>query len=316
MVSLASELALAYVDMRVLEGRLRLLEQQIELLEKSMELNHFRLQAGSGTELAVVQIRQQLDQTMAKRPDLVRAKAVAVHRIAILIGIPPKTDLIRPGELPEPPQIVGIGLPAGLITRRADVHQAEMQYAAAVARIGAAQADRYPRLSLSGSLYFQADSTGGLFNADALIYSLGPGLRFPLFEGGRITQTVHVRKSQAEQARLNLQATLLKAVKEVEDAVVGVLQNQQRVTHTTEVLYDAQHQVELAKRLYDAGLGDQIQWIETRSDQVDAEEALMIACQYELEGIIHLYRSLGGGWEPTAIRRQTDHAIIQRGDVR
>ncbi|BBO89209.1 efflux transporter outer membrane subunit [Desulfosarcina ovata] len=314
-VSLAAELALGYVDARALEARLCLLDRQLGLLEKSLQLSRLCRQVGSGTELALMQVQQRLDQIRSKRPELVRARGVAMHRIAVLIGTPPTKELIPPGTLPKPPHMIGIGLPADLITRRADVRRAEMQYAAAVARVGAAVADRYPRLSLSGSLYFQTDSADGIFDMDALIYSLGPGLRFPLFDSGQIKQTIRVRESQAEQARLHLQGTLLKAVGEVEDAAVGVVQNQQRVAHLRQTDKDARRQVELAEQRYDAGLESLIQVIDAQCDRVTVEDALIIARQHQLGGIIRLYRALGGGWETTAPGRAA-FAAIQGGDRR
>jgi outer membrane protein TolC len=197
--------------------------------------------------------------------------------------------------------MVGVGLPADLITRRADVRRSEMQYAAAVARIGAAAAQKYPRLSLSGSLTFQTDTAGGLFDTDAMIYSLGPSLSFPLFDGGRIDRTVRVRQSQADQACLILRQTLLEAVKDVEDAAAGVMQNQQRVAHLTATVNYAKQRVKLAERLYKTGLGSLTQLIDAQHELVDINDSLVVARQTELGGIVTLYRSLGGGWDSVSL---------------
>jgi len=301
MVSLTAELSLGYIDARALEERLRVLDHNIDLLKKILALSQVRLKAGSGTQFDVLQARQRLDQTRAKRPELVKAKAVAYHRIAVLIGGPPSKNVIGQGHLPQPPDMVGVGLPADLITRRADVRRSEMQYAAAVARIGAAAAQKYPRLSLSGSLTFQTDTAGGLFDTDAMIYSLGPSLSFPLFDGGRIDRTVRVRQSQADQARLILRQTLLEAVKDVEDAAAGVMQNQQRVAHLTATVNYAGQRVKLAERLYKTGLGSLTQLIDAQHELVDINDSLVVARQTELGGIVALYRSLGGGWDSVSL---------------
>lgn len=90
------------------------------------------------------------------------------------------------------------------------------RYHAAVARIGAAAAERYPRLSLSGTLTLSIDTLSDLVDRRSLIYSLGPGLRFPLLTGGRIESTVKVRSAQAREARLALQQRIVEALAEVE----------------------------------------------------------------------------------------------------
>lgn len=295
-VSLTAELALAYIDTRALEARLSILDRNIALLQNSLELVESRLRAGTGTELDVKQARRLLRRTRADRPTLVQARAVAYHRIATLLGQAPGHSVIGAGTLPKPPVMVGIGLPAELITRRADVRRAERQYAAAVANIGAAMAERYPRLTLAGSLNFQTDDAGGVFKTDALTYSLGPSLSFPLFDGGRIESNIRVRASQAEQARLNLQKTLLTAVKEVEDAAAGVIQHQKRVARLGGAADDARRSVVLAEQLYRSGLGNLLQFIDAQRELLAIEDTLLISRQNELGGIVRLYRALGGGW--------------------
>ncbi len=295
-VSLTAEMTLAYVDARALEGRLSVLDRNIALLEQSLRLAESRFQAGIGTELDVKQARRLLSQTRADRPTLIQSLAVAYHRIAVLLGDPPTDRVIVTGVMPQPPEAVGMGLPADLITRRADVRRAGQEYAAAVARVGAAFADRYPRLSLTGSLTFASGDSGELFQRDALVYSLGPNLSFPLFDGGRIDSNIRVRESRSEQARLNLQRILLDAVREVEDAAVGVIQNQQRVFQLREAAADARHSVVLAEQLYDNGLGSLFQLIDAQRELVAVEDALLVARQDELGEIVLLYRALGGGW--------------------
>jgi outer membrane protein TolC len=134
-----------------------------------------------------------------------------------------------------------------------------------------------------------------------MIYSLGPSLSFPLFDGGRIDRTVRVRQSQADQARLILRQTLLEAVKDVEDAAAGVMQNQQRVAHLTATVNYAGQRVKLAERLYKTGLGSLTQLIDAQHELVDINDSLVVARQTELGGIVALYRSLGGGWDSVSL---------------
>jgi len=195
------------------------------------------------------------------------------------------------------PEMVGVGLPVDLLTRRADVRGLERQYAAAVATIGSAEADKYPRLSITGSIYLQTDDLGTLFQPESIIYSLGSRLSFPLFDGGRLQTKVEIRESQAEQARLELEKTLLTAVGEVENGVIGVVHNQERVGLLRAAVDNAIGSVELAGQLYQIGLGSLFQLLDAQREQIKAQDELILAKQVELGEIVRLYRALGGGWD-------------------
>lgn len=299
-VSLTAEVALAYVDVRILEQRYEAYEENVQLLTSSLELVELRYTTGTSTELDVKQLKRQLHRTLALGPELLRAKAVARNRIAILLGRAPADHGLDAGPLLEVPPMVGLGVPADLITRRADVRSSERQYAAAVAAIGSAEALKYPRLTLVGSLYFQTDDLGDLLDPDAIIYSLGPRLSFPLFNGGRLQTGVDIRDSRAEQARLELEKTLLVALKEVEDGIAGVSYNQERVASLVAAKDDAGRAVELADQLYRTGLGSLFQLLDAQREFIDARDELLQARQFELAEIVRLYRALGGGWDVLA----------------
>jgi multidrug efflux system outer membrane protein len=296
-VSLTAELVLAYIDMRTLEGRLQILKSNIELINKSLELVELRFSTGTSTELDVKQIRRELNRTRALDPELRRALAVVKNRIAILLGLPPAQNHVADGALMEVPTMMGIGLPMDLLTRRSDIRAVERKYAAAVAAIGSAEADKYPRLSITGSLYFQTNDLGTLFQPESIIYSLGPRLSFPLFDGGRLQTKVEIRESQAEQVRLELEKTLLTAVGEVENGVVGVIHNQERVSRLRAAVNDGIRTVELADQLYRTGLGSLFQLMDAQRELIKVQDELFLAKQFELGEIVGLYRALGGGWD-------------------
>lgn len=252
---------------------------------------------GTSTELDVKQIRRELNRTSARGPELRRARAVAANRIAILLGLPPANNHVASGALVDVPKMVGIGLPMDLLSRRADVRSMERKYAAAVAVIGSAEADKYPRLSITGALYFQTNDLGTLFQPESIIYSLGPRLSFPLFDGGRLQTKLEIRESQAEQARLELEKTLLAAVGEVENGIVGVVHNQERVRQLRAAVNDGIRSVELADQLYRSGLGSLFQLMDAQRELIKVQDEQLLAKQFELREIARLYRALGGGWD-------------------
>jgi multidrug efflux system outer membrane protein len=297
MVSLAAELTLAYFNERTLEARLDMVRHNIALQEKTMELAQSRLQAGNGTALAVERTRRLLQSTRARLPELERAQAAAGNRINVLLGLSSGTKIIQPGSLPAVPQLIGIGLPADLLVRRPDIRRAFHLYHAAVARTGAAEAEKYPRLSLAGTFTLSSDTIGGIIDPDSLIYTLGPGLSFPLLTGGRIESTIKVRKSQSEQARLALEQTIVEALAEVENSAVGVMRSQEQVTALDSAELAAEKSVEMADALFQAGLGDFFQVLDNEQQLVAVQESLLLARQQALSDVVRLYRALGGGWE-------------------
>jgi multidrug efflux system outer membrane protein len=297
MVSLAAELTLAYVDARTLQARLNMANRNIALQEKSLDLFETRYRAGTGTQLQVAQTKRLLESTRALIPEYKRALTVAENRINVLLGQPPEANILKPGPLPSVPPLIGIGLPVDLLVRRPDIRGAERRYAAAVAQVGAAEADRYVRLSLSGTLSLQTDTASALLDKDALIYMLGPGLQFPLFSGGRIRSNIQVRQSQAEQGRLALEQKILAALSEVENAAAGVVRSQEQVIDLTAAGKAGEQSVHLADNLYRAGLGDFFQVIDAEEKLVAAQEELLLASQNALAQVVQLYRALGGGWQ-------------------
>jgi len=294
-VSLSAEVAQTYTELRSIGRRLEVLDRNIRLQQRTLDLARSELRSGTGTEFDVAQAARTLEQTRAERPELRQAQAAAENAIAVLLGQRPRDGLVAPGDLPEPPEVIGIGLSSQLLTRRADLRAAERRFAAAVAEIGAAEAERYPTLTLSGTFNLQTDTFSGLFD-DSLVYSLGPQLSWPLFEGGRIDANVRVQRSQAERARIDLERRLLRAIEEVETASAGVVQTRRRVK-TLEAARAAGVRAEtLARQRYDAGVRDLFELIDAQRELAAIDDALVVARRRALTESILLYRALGGGW--------------------
>jgi len=299
-VSLAAELSLAYFEARTVAARIVKVQENLELQQKTRALAQSRYEAGNGSALEVARTDRLISSTRARLPELERSLAVAGNRINVLLGLPPRERVLYPGPLPAVPQLIGVGLPADLVTRRPDIDRALTVYHSAVARIGAAQAAKYPTLAISGTLTLSTDTFDGLFDSDSLMYTLGPGLQFPIFTGGRLEANVGVRKSQAEQARLALEQQIVQALSEVENASVGVVRSLQQTDELNQAEKFAVKSVDLADELYQAGLGDLYQVLDNQQQLVNIQESLLLARQHALSEVVALYRALGGGWQRQA----------------
>jgi outer membrane protein TolC len=239
-------------------------------------------------------------------PALQRALSVAKNRIKVLLGLPPRDKVLHPGPMPAVPEMIGLGLPADLLTRRPDIRQSFHRFHAAVARIGAAEAERYPSLSLSGTLTLSSDALDGLLDMDTLMYSLGPGIHIPILTGGRIESNIAVRSAQAEQARLAIEQKIVAALAEVENAAQGVIRSQQQADRLASAEKLAIQSVELSDSLYRSGLVDFSDVIDNEQQLVALQESLLLARQQALSEVVRLYRALGGGWEQIADNHKDD----------
>lgn len=295
-VSLVSELALAYVDLRAIESRMRVSERKIILLEQQSHLANKRLNAGTGTRQDYLESRTAVRQEKVQQRTFIQAKAVAENSIAVLLGIPPSKFVYANGCQLAVPVVRGMGVPASLLSRRPDVRKAEQEYAAAVALVGAAEGERYPKIALGGVLSFQATNVDKLFHADTLVYAFGGGLLVPVFTGGRIDAQIAVQASQAEQRKLQLQQTVVEAVAEVENSAIGVAETCQQVQELACAMQELTQATALAESLFVSGLAGKDTVVKQELEQVNVEDSLIVARQQELGEVIHLYRALGGGW--------------------
>jgi NodT family efflux transporter outer membrane factor (OMF) lipoprotein len=298
-VSLLAELALAYVDAHVVERRLAVAGRIVELQRETVRLARSRFEAGSGGRLDLEQAERELAASRARLPELAQARRAAENRIATLVGERPRDALVRADAPLTLPESLGLGLPADLLTRRADLRGRERRLAAAVARIGATEAERYPRITISGTLALRAQDFDTLFEgADALSYSVGPGLSLPLFTGGRIDSAVALREAEAEAARLAYEQSLLAAIAEVETSAHGVARSRDAVGHLEAAAEAARRSVALADELYAAGSRSLLQVVDAQRSLAAAEDRLLLGRQTALAATIGLYRALGGGFEP------------------
>ncbi|SIO41109.1 efflux transporter outer membrane subunit [Halodesulfovibrio marinisediminis] len=296
-VSLVAELALAYVDLRTLESRIRILERKMLLLKQQAQLTGSRFNAGTGTRQDYLQAQTVVRQEKAQLHAFIQAKAVAENSIAVLLGMPPSEFSYAEGCQLAVPVVAGMDVPASLLSRRPDVRQAEQEYAAAVARIGAAEGERYPKISLGGVLSFQSTDFEKLLHADTLVYTFGAGIWAPVFTGGRIDAQVAVQESLAEQRKFQLQQTVVEAVAEVENSAVGIAETRRQVAELSCAMQELTQATALAGQLFAGGLASKDTVVARELEQIEIEDALVVASQQELGEVIHLYRALGGGWD-------------------
>lgn len=300
-VSLAAEVALAYISLRNAQARLAIAEANLASQQETLQISQWRLQAGLVTSLVTEQARAATAQTAAQVPALEASMAQARHALAVLTGQPPGAleDALRtPRPLPAPPQALALAFPAETLRQRPDVRVAEERVAAALARVQQADAARYPDFRLSGSLGLSALTLGTLTSGAAVAQSLLAGVSFPVFDGGARRAQVRVQQAVAEQARLSYEATVWTALTDVEDALVQMRGDRARLVQLRIAAEAAVNAALLAQDRYTGGLIDFQAVLETQRTQLATEDAVASTAASLSADHVRLYKALGGGWEP------------------
>ncbi|MCD6706097.1 MAG: efflux transporter outer membrane subunit [Thiobacillus sp.] len=307
-VSLASEVALTYVEVRVQQTRLDIARANLASQSETLQLTDWRAQAGLVSGQDVEQARSNREQTRAQIPSLETSLAEAEHGLDILLGRAPGTlhaRLAATGNLPAVPGRIAVGIPADTLRQRPDVRAAERRLAAETARVGVAEAARYPSFDLSGSIGLEALTLGGLGDSGAATSSLLAGITGPVFNAGRLRAQVEIQDAVREQAQVTYEQTVLTALQEVENALVALARNRERVEALAIAAESAGNAAQLARQRYSAGLIDFQSVLDTERNVLSVEDGLASSRADGVLALIRLYKALGGGWSPQAETRPT-----------
>ncbi len=297
-VSLVAEVATDYVNLRGYQRRLAIAQQNLASQSETLQITEWRAQAGLVSTLDVEQARTTVQQTRAALPSLESNIAQEEHALALLLGVAPGSfveELGGGGPVPSLPAQIGAGIPANVLRQRPDVRAAEQTVLAETARLAKTQVARYPTFTLSGSLAVQAMS-GALMGGTSLVPSLIGTVTQTLFDGGRIRQQIAIQSAVQEQAVIHYEASVLTALEEVENALVSLETNRQRLQALEAAAGSARAAAVLARTRYTAGLADFQTVLDTERTGLSAEDSVATTQAAQVVSLIQLYKALGGGW--------------------
>ncbi len=298
-VSLAAEVAQNYVDVRSLQARIEIAQENLARQSETLDLTDWRFQAGLVSQLDVEQARAAREQTRAQIPSLLASLEAAKNRIAVLLGQAPGTAEDRLAErqpVPPVPAEVTVAFPADVLRQRPDVRAAERALAAQTARIGVAEAARYPSFRLSGSLGLGGVSLAALTGGSSLAHSLALSVAETIFDGGRLGQQVEIQKAGEQQALASYRSTVLLALEEVENALVSLARTRERQAALRLADEAARNAAELARQRYSTGLTDFQTVLDAERTVLSTSDNLQSTEADLATALIQLYKALGGGW--------------------
>jgi NodT family efflux transporter outer membrane factor (OMF) lipoprotein len=302
LVTVAADVARAYLDVRALQMQLAVLHKNIGVAQGGYDFAKTRFERGITNELDVALAERHLARLQAGVAPLEAQVAASQHVIAVLLGLFPEDlakdkELARAGRLPALPAHIPPGLPLELLRRRPDIHAAERQLAAATARIGVATADLFPRVILSGALGAQGGPRSSSAIPITLIGAAGPSVYWPLLDFGTLDAKVDIADLQAHELLASYKQTILTAVEQVDDAIASYRAEQERLRNLDRALTGARQATTLATERYDRGLTDYLNVLDAEREEFDLEDQYVIAQQNAAMQLIKLYKALGGGWE-------------------
>ena len=235
----------------------------------------------------------------ASIPPLTTALEAQLNRLDVLMGAQPGTyraELQTAAAIPTPPSLSAADGPAGLLRRRPDVLAAEQQLIASNARIGAAVAEYYPKVSLAGLAGGQSIDSRTVFAPDALQSQIGAGLRWRLFDFGRVDAEVAAARGRQAEALAAYRLTVLRAAEEVENAFTDLAQQQVRAAALKEEVDQLTIARRQAQMAYDGGVVSLIEVRDVDRNWLAASDRLAQAQAGAARAAVAAFRALGGGW--------------------
>jgi NodT family efflux transporter outer membrane factor (OMF) lipoprotein len=298
-VSIAAEVMADVVQLRGTQLRIALARDNLSAQEETLQITRWRQQAGLASSLEVEQARGAVEQTRAQLPALQATAAQTRHALAVLTGQPPaalETALAAQMALPDPPPLAS-GLPAAVLQRRPDVQSSEAQMQAAAQRVAQADAARRPTVALRASLGWTALTLGSLGSSGA-VSTLLASVSQPLFDGGQRRAQLDAQQAAFDAARESYRASVLGALRDVEDALAALEGARQRLMALREAESAAANAALLASQRYASGIVDFQTVLDTQRNRLSVQDARAGAQTDWVTGHVRLIKALGGGWTP------------------
>ncbi len=295
-LSIQSELAMDYFELRSADAQARLLNGTVKDYQEALRITTNRFEGGVANESDVFQAKTQLQQAIVQESDTAVQRAQYEHAIAVLIGQPPASFSLPVAPLAATPPAIPLSLPSQLLERRPDIAAAERRTAEANQQIGIARAAFFPSLNLSASAGFEFASFANFFSASNLAYALGPTLGQTFFDGGRRRSISEQAYATFDQSSADYKQTTLTAFQQVEDnlAALRILAQEADQQHqATEAAEGAQR---IFNNRYLGGLDTYLQVVTAQNAALLNERNDIDIMRRRMDASVLLIKALGGGW--------------------
>ncbi len=299
MVSLAANVAKAYINLRTYQNELEVADRHLGEQEKVLKIVEARFKAGLASMLEVSQSRTVVASTKASIPPLRAMIESSINSLALLTANYPEDIaawLAAPAPMPKVAYGANLGVPADLLRRRPDIIQAEYQLAEYAAQVGMAKKDFLPTLSLTGSIGTQAHEAKNLFGSHSMYWEVNPTLSWTLFDGLARNYKTAEAKAQLEAAVDSYNYTVMNAVIEVQNATTTFKSTMETIKLTDDVIEQSKQSLDLSVELYKKGLSPFNNVVDAQISYLTNQDSKITAQGKALTAVVNLYEALGGGW--------------------
>lgn len=295
-ITLVADVANTYLLLLDLDQQLVISERTLKTRSDATRIIRDRFREGVVSNLDVSQAEIEETEAEVAIAALERDIAQTEHAMRVLLGRLPGRIARGHGLDHQLSLEVPAGLPSELLQRRPDIKAAEHRAAAQNARIGVAEALRFPSLRLTGAFGLSSSDVDNFLDASANFWSIGADVTGPIFEFGKNVRRVEVEEARTRQTILDYEQTVLQAFREVEDALAAIRTFRKEYDIRTRQVAAAQEAARLSRALYDEQFTSYLDVLDAERSLFRAELAQSVAMRASLQSVVRLYRALGGGW--------------------
>lgn len=299
-IALIANVATSYLQLRDYDNQLAIAQETLKSRDDSVKLFEERFGGGVVSQLQLSQARSEYESAQASVYSIQQQIAQQEDAISLLLGQ-------NPGPIPRGKSIselsapvIPAGLPSSLLERRPDIQQAEQALIAANAQIGAARAQYFPEISLTGMFGAASTALSGLWTGPSRVWSFAGAVTQPIFEGGAIAGSVHSAEAAHQEALLSYEQTIQQAFADVENALVGAARTNDQLGATTRQVAALTQYASLSSDLYEGGYTSYLEVLDAERSLFSAQIQQSQLQDQRLAQIVSLYKALGYGWTPPA----------------
>ena len=299
-VTLAAEVAQAYIGLRDQQRRLALANQSAELQQQTLVLIQQRRARGVGTDADVERQTTQVENTRATLIPLDEQITESLDQLAMLTGQAPgalDSELSTPAPLPALPASVPIDDPATMLQQRPDIRAAERRLAASNAQIGEHTADLFPKVTMLGFIGSNAGDPGHLTRKSAFTWLGVPYLQWNVLDFGRTRGSIRQAEASRDEDIARYTQTVLGALQDANNALSRYGHQRDSVQRLQQIEVSADRSASLMRQRYEAGASSLIDLLDTQRAQFSAQQNLVEGQADLLKDFVSLQKSLGLGWK-------------------
>jgi NodT family efflux transporter outer membrane factor (OMF) lipoprotein len=297
-LGLHTELLLDFMTLRSLDQRAKVLSDTVANYGRALDLTQSRFEGHIASGIDVARAQTQLDTAKAAVSDTAARRAQIEHAIAALVGQPASSFSLPASTTDMAMPVIPAGLPSTLLQRRPDVAAAERRVFAANANIGVARAAFYPSFTITGNAGLQSTRMDQLLMLPSSVWTIGPNVNLPLFEGGRLNAEEARTYARQREVGADYRQTVLTAFREVEDNLSTIHWLGIEAKDETSAEDAAQRTVDMATNLYQAGADSYLDVVTAQTALLEVELTVIDIKTRRLQADGSLVKALGGGWQP------------------